>query len=895
MSTANSDVNEVTPAVQEEMYKDLQRLTTLIQEHDHLYYTPGLSPKISDEEYDALTEREAALCRQNPRFLKRLEQESSLGSKVSRYGGRVGPIISSDSQGGTGGKLFHLEKSPMQSLDNAMMSTQVVKWMNRVRRILFKARDEEDDDDKVIEIIAEPKMDGLSLSLRYVLHDEAEKHYKLEWGATRGDGKRGENVTDAINAMDIIPKTFVFDTQRELPAVIEVRGEVVLPTSIFETLSKTSCAINSSCDEKGDDDGQETNNEGNQKQPADQFRPLLSNTFSNARNAASGILMRRKSVSEMKDEEVENTRKFRSFLRFYAYSIAFSTEASNAINSIYYSDGIEMRQVLETCGFAVPNPYQVIPITLRKEEEVVESDCQTLFDYHSSVMSNRHEASEIKASDSQSFTFDFDVDGAVYKVSNVFDRAVLGSSSRVPRWAIAHKFPAQCAITTLQGIEIQIGRTGAITPVAVLDAVDLGGVSVSRASLHNFDFAQSILKATNKDDDVGVTKGVSVMISRAGDVIPQVLQRLDDVIEKDADDFISLQPPSRCPSCGSKTVFDLVGSRRKDKNATNVTNANTIFDDTVGIDIKNKSQTSRNSIGQVLRCSGPQLLCKPRAVGALAHTFSREGLDISGLSEARLQQLFNATLIRVPADLFQILDEDADLFQNIIDLPGWGDKSALNLKSALQRVASEGVTLSKFIYSLGIRHLGVQSSSLIASAYTSLDAFFDAIDTASQKEFDQDDAKEAHFSVLIGDGNSKEGVKGIGPVAIDSLMKFAANKELVLAAKALAKIIPVLDTITRTREDQSSDKDLSSLPFNQLSVVFTGSLPGEMTRSNAQHFAVELLGAKSTPSNVSKTTGIVVVGEKGGKKRDKANEYGITIMSASEFADLVKKHSNLVN
>jgi len=426
MSTANSDVNEVTPALQEEIYKDLQRLTTLIQEHDHLYYTPGLSPTVSDEEYDALTEREAALCRQNPRFLKRLEKESSLGSKVSRYGGRVGPIISSDSQGETGGKLFHLENSPMQSLDNAMMSTQVLKWMNRVRKILFKARDEEDDDDKVIEIIAEPKMDGLSLSLRYVLHDEAKKHYKLEWGATRGDGKRGENVTDAINAMDIIPKTFVFDTQRELPAVIEVRGEVVLPTSIFETLSNTSCAIDSSCDEKGDDDGQETNNEQKEEQPAEQFRPLLSNTFSNARNAASGILMRRKSVSEMKDEEVESTRKFRSFLRFYAYSIAFSTEASNAVNSIYYSDGIEMRQVLETCGFAVPNPYQVIPITLRKEEEVVESDCQTLFDYHSSVMSNRNEASKIKASDSQSFSFDFEVDGAVYKVSNVFDRAVLG-------------------------------------------------------------------------------------------------------------------------------------------------------------------------------------------------------------------------------------------------------------------------------------------------------------------------------------------------------------------------------------------------------------------------------------------------------------------------------------
>jgi len=471
--------------------------------------------------------------------------------------------------------------------------------------------------------------------------------------------------------------------------------------------------------------------------------------------------------------------------------------------------------------------------------------------------------------------------------------AETGSSSRVPRWAIAHKFPAQCAVTKLTGVDIQIGRTGAITPVAILEPVDLGGVSVSRASLHNFDFAKSILKASNKDDDVGLTKGASVMISRAGDVIPQVLRRLeDDVTMKDVKEFISLRPPSTCPACGSKTVFDFVGGRGKGKQpAQGEAIANSV--EQIGGDMDEQisiTASKRDSVGQVLRCSGPQLLCKPRAVGALAHTFSRDALDISGLSEARIQQLLNATLIRTPADLFDILDKDLDLFQNITELPGWGNKSALNLKCGTQKVVAEGVSLSKFIYSLGIRHIGVQSSSLIASAYTSSEAFLSAIDEASKTRIEQDNATELLFSALIGNGDNKESIKGIGPVAVDSLKFFAQNIELVQAAKELAKRIPVHDVVSRAERDQVLDKDLSTLPFHGLSVVFTGSLPNEMTRTKAHQYAIEVLGAKSTPSSVSKTTGIVVVGEKGGKKADNAKKFGIKIMTADEFADLVEKY-----
>jgi len=463
----------------------------------------------------------------------------------------------------------------------------------------------------------------------------------------------------------------------------------------------------------------------------------------------------------------------------------------------------------------------------------------------------------------------------------------------------------------LLGVEVQIGRTGAITPVAVLAPADLGGVIVSRASLHNFEFAQSILKASelkDGDGDIGVPKGASVMISRAGDVIPQVLRRLEDDVEvkggMNRSDFISLRPPDVCPACGSETVFEVVGGRAtKSKKAAKVieTEEETADGENVGsailsANLSDGTQPTRDSIGQVLRCGGPQLLCKPRAVGALSHAFSRAGLDITGLSEARLQQLVNATLIRTPVDLFNILDEESDMFQNITELPGWGDKSALNLRSASQKVATEGVSLSKFVYSLGIRHVGVHSSSLIASAYGSSSEFLSALEEASkiEEEHGTSDNKITTpiLPALTGD-DSGEGVKGIGPVVIDSLVSFAKNEELMNAAKSLAERLPIRD-VKRSKANSPSDNTNeggTQLPFVGKSVVFTGSLPGKMTRTMAQNYAIDLFGATSTPSSVSKSTGVVVIGEKGGKKAEQAKDLGIQIMSAEDFAQLVEKYN----
>ncbi len=485
-----------------------------------------------------------------------------------------------------------------------------------------------------------------------------------------------------------------------------------------------------------------------------------------------------------------------------------------------------------------------------------------------------------------------------------------GSSSRYPRWAIAHKFPAQCAVTRLQDIEVQIGRTGALTPVAVLEPVDLGGVTVSRASLHNFQFAQTILKAkklnNSKSDDTGVMKGISVMISRAGDVIPQVLKRLENdsdhnedatIDGDDVSNFISLQEPLACPACGSKAIFDIVAGRERKVTRT-------ISSEPGNDEINTDGDEGSGSIGQVLRCGGPQLLCPPRAVGALAHAFSRTGLDVNGLSEARLQQLVNATLIKTPADLFKILDEDGEMIQNVTSLPGWGEKSARNLHSAVSKVATDGVTLSRFIYSLGIRHIGTHTSSLIASAYGSSSEFLAALDHAAEvdekrlasisiSEEAQEDSTIATPFLALSGTDTNEGVKGIGPVAIDSLVSFAQNEALVAAAKALGDKIPVHDLKKFSKNTSENDKaDETSRPFHGKSVVFTGSLPDKMSRAEAQTYAMDVLGAKSTPSSVSKATGIVVIGEKGGKKAQKAEELGIQTMTAEEFLQLLNTLSD---
>ena len=413
---------------------------------------------------------------------------------------------------------------------------------------------------------------------------------------------------------------------------------------------------------------------------------------------------------------------------------------------------------------------------------------------------------------------------------------------------------------------------------------------VSRASLHNFQYAQSILEAREykNDDDVvdyRVQDGASVMISRAGDVIPQVLRRVnmeDDESSSSSDndekDFISLLPPLHCPACGAPTVFD-------SGNVPGGQNGNqTKLDES---DMSNDTSTS--STGQVLRCGGPQLLCPPRAIGALSHAYSRDALDVVGLSEGRLQQLVNATLIEVPADLFKILDEDNSMKDEIMEIPLWGKKSVQNLRDATERVSKDGISLSRYIYSLGIRHVGVHTSKLIAMAYGSISNFLNDIERV-QKDVDANEIidNSVYFTTLTGD-NDSEGIKGIGPVAMESLVKFSSKKELVEAAKQLADRIPIHDDLSGSASSPYMEGS-NTKPLEGKSVVFTGSFDGDMTRSAAQRLAIEVLGAKSTPGSVSKSTGLVVIGNGGGKKAENAEKLGIETMSAEDFINLIEEH-----
>jgi hypothetical protein len=459
LSTTSNDYNNELDSSERAIYQELKELSSVIQNHDVLYYTSGKTPQISDDEYDALTKREAEICKLYPAMLRRLEDESGLGSKATRYGGRVGPIVQNSDDAdekkvedtkskstSLRKKIVHLENAPMQSLDNAMDATEVVQWLNRVRKILFKALPEENDDDndnhegeedikenqkkeKSITIIGEPKMDGLSLSLRYQLEKDNNGHYyyNLESGATRGDGKRGEDVTDAIMAITkndrdnnvnennqdhkkksgMIPSWFMLDdkyrTERSntYPQIVEVRGEIVLPKSTFHELVNVA--------DQNDEESPSVKKSG----------------FSNARNAASGILLRRKSQTEKTEEEINNTKALRESLRFYSYSIGFSAEGAEEISEKHYSDGEELRDLLQGMGFSLPNPSTVTSISLQLEREVEESDCKQLIDYHETIMNNREKLLDNEISDLS--LFDFDIDGAVYKVSSTEDRIELGT------------------------------------------------------------------------------------------------------------------------------------------------------------------------------------------------------------------------------------------------------------------------------------------------------------------------------------------------------------------------------------------------------------------------------------------------------------------------------------
>jgi len=722
----------------------------------------------------------------------------------------VGPILGLTETGGVSempksNSLQRQEHLPMLSLENAMNEEQVIAWLKRVRKILNQSKKKScsnDENDKLW-INVTPKLDGLSLTLRYrqiisedICKDPREKMYSLEWAATRGNGKIGEDVTDAAMAMKkSIPLTICLPVDgidqlnsSEVAHFFEIRGEVILPRKEF--LKYNNCNAEST-DE---------------------------NRFSNPRNAASGILRRTKNLSEA-------TSKLRSALNFVAYDV-ISSDGSKVLGGT----ALSAQNCLGDLGFLTPLPTLQTRVSIYGDNR----DCnefEPLFNFYRSLVSSRD-------------TLDFDIDGAVYKLDSFEHRLQCGSSSRTPRWAIAHKFAAKSAVTRLLGIDVQIGRTGSITPVAILEPVNISDVVVSRATLHNFSYANKIL-ANGKGH---IRKGTAVVVARAGDVIPQVLNTVgNSEISKDEnrsnehDDLIFLTHPTNCPACGSSTVFETISKDSKSEKT-----------------------------GQVLRCSGSVFDCEPRAIAALSHSFSRDAIDVRGLSESKIKQLKHAGVLKEPYDLFLICD-DFSLQTEIKQLPGWGVKSVENLVKSISMVKQRGVELDRFIFALGIRHCGIESSRLLASFYRTGDSFLSCLN-----EFRCGD--KGNFDRLAGT-DEQEGIKGIGPILKTSLLSFFSDKQLLDSTLKLASVLPIADYNINTIASSENK-------FAGKSIVFTGSLPG-VSRSEAQKVMRDL-GALSTPSTVSRNTDLVIEGIGGGKKVEKAKDLGIEIMSKDDWFSIIE-------
>ena len=853
-------------------YEELKWLSNEIRRHDQLYYEE--QPILSDEEYDALTKREEELCQTYPNLLKQWEVESGLGKSATRYGGRVGAVASSSSsetiysESSSSGNLTterntetvdtaeeslidtstsssrprfltqekRLHLQPMLSLDNVHDTDQLLEWLQRLRRKLLPGGTTE------IKLLTEPKLDGLSLSIRYERDDgkkgaddrtKNSNRYELVWAATRGDGRQGQDVTSSVREMKI-PTSISWATLKEVecPDRFEIRGEVVLPNSVFISVAQNL-------------------------------------SYSNARNAASGILLRKTDtaapIKEGKNQSSEPTTQYLlSQLRFYAYDILLpgDTADSTFISPLLF-DSASSREQFESWGFSTPDPVRLT--TVKFPDDEVEpfstTEIKPMIQYYESLQKHREGVTADTRKKQKLVWGDYDMDGCVHKLSDFNLRNLMGASNRAPRWAVAHKFPPMAAVTQLRGVELQVGRTGALTPVAILDPVDLGGVKVQRATLHNFGHMRQILGAEQSET---IPVGTPVFVRRAGDVIPQVVSRVatqanqqsdsTDGVKKDTAS-ISLSLPSKCPACGSDVVVDIVNNNRT----------------------ANATENSRDApIGQVLRCGGSQFGCGPRALSALTHAYSRDALDIKGMSDSRTQQMMDAGFLRIPSDIFR-LAKDPAVLEAIAEMDGWGTKSSQNVAIAANRVASEGVTLARFVYSLNIRHAGVHSSSLIADAYGSVGAFLDALELSSK----QDSSAISEDELFTALKEDREVTKGIGPVLIKSLVDYSKNIELVEAARDLANSIRVVDHPCQTEySTPASDK-----PFVGMSVVFSGSIAG-ISRKKAQEKAKEL-GAASTPGTVSSTTDVLVVGAKVGKsKLDKADKLGVRLMEAADFMDL---------
>lgn len=562
MKKNNKNDVQITPL---EAKAEIAALAKQIAHHDRLYYQKD-APEISDAEYDALRVRYKKLREAFPELAPADDPEKRVGAAPAAAFSKVKHSI------------------PMLSLNNAFDDEDVADFVSRIRRFLQLP------EDKALPFLAEPKIDGLSASLRY-------EHGELVLAATRGDGTTGENITANVRTIKNVPKKLF----RPFPDVVEVRGEVFLDKKDFLDLNAA----------------RETEGE-----------PM----FANPRNAAAG------SVRQL-DSSVSAKRP----LKFFAYALGEVKE--------HPATQEKLRSQLQAWGFALNEPSRVCHTT------------QDILAYYRDLREQRH-------------ALPFDIDGVVYKLNDVALHERLGFVSRAPRWAIAHKFAAEQAETKLHKIIIQVGRTGVLTPVAELEPVTVGGVVVSRATLHN-------------EDEIGrkdIREGDVVHIQRAGDVIPQVLGVDLKQRPKNSKPF---QFPDHCPECGSLAV-------------------------------REEGMAAR-------RCTGG-LVCPAQAVERLCHFVSRNAFNIEGFGEQRVRELWQEKMLQTPADIFR-LDHHRDVLSQ---REGWGEKSAGNLLKAID--ARRKMPLDRFIFALGIRQVGEATAKLLARRYISLAKWREAMVAAHEED-----------------------------------------------------------------------------------------------------------------------------------------------------------------
>ncbi len=546
---------------------ELARLAAEIQHHDTLYYQQD-DPEISDADYDALRRRNEAIEARFPDVILPESPSHRVGARPSAGFGEVAHSV------------------PMLSLSNAFADEDVAEFLARIRRFLNLAPE------AALDILAEAKIDGLSLSLRYEAGE-------LVQAATRGDGTKGENVTANVRTVGDLPARL---KGKGWPEAIEVRGEVFMRRDDFFAL--------------------------NARQEAAEAK-----AFANPRNAAAGSL-------RQLDAKVTASRP----LHFIAYHWG---ELSAPIGAGMW----EIRQRLADWGFQVNEPASLC------------HDLDEVLAFYRATMAARADLAH-------------DIDGVVYKIDSLALQERLGFVSRAPRWAIAHKFPAEQAQTLLKAIDIQVGRTGALTPVARLEPITVGGVVVSNATLHNED------EIARKDVRVGDT----VIVQRAGDVIPQVVSVVKDKRPKGSRKY---KFPETCPVCQSHAV------REPDE--------------------------------AVRRCTGG-LICPAQAVERLKHFVGRNAFDIEGLGTKHIVAFWDDGLIETPADIFRLKAREAEIAAR----EGWGGKSAENLIASIE--ARRRVPLERFVYALGIRQVGQATAKLLALNYETLDAVIRSMNEAADPE-----------------------------------------------------------------------------------------------------------------------------------------------------------------